>query len=222
MTIDASRRHALVQLAAALPAAGLLAGCGSLGSLLPPAPPAPTLFALDDNGLQPATPAPAPPTTAPALIVETPRAAAGFDSLRIVYLRKPYELEAFAYSQWVDTPARMLGPLIVRAVERTAAFRAVLLAPTAVAAEWRLDVEIVRLQHEFVAQPSRVRVTLRAGLVDIATHRIVAWREFDTSVASATEDAYGGVVAANQAVGKLVGELAAFCAQVAQQRKPSA
>ena len=224
MTTDATRRRVLMRasLWAGLPAAGLLAGCGSLGSLLPPASPAPSLFALDDATPSPAAaPSPAPPATAPTLIVNTPRAAAGFDTPRILYVRKAHELEAFAHSQWVDTPAQMLALLIGKALERTGAFRAVLLAPTAAAAELRLDTELLRLQHEFLVQPSRVRVTVRAVLVDIATRRVVAWREFDTSVASATEDPYGGVVAANQAVTKLLAELAAFCAQAAAQQPAS-
>ena len=52
-------------------------------------------------------------------------------------------------------------------------------------------------------------------LVETATRRVVAWREFDTHVPSASEDTYGGVLAANQAVKALLAELAAFCAQAA-------
>ena len=74
---------------------------------------------------------PMPAATAPTLIVSTPRAAAGFDTRRIVYLRQAHELEAFAYHEWVDTPALMLAPLIAQAIERSGAFRAVLRAPTA-------------------------------------------------------------------------------------------
>ena len=210
-----SRRRVLTHATrwAGLAALGWLAGCGSL---LPKPSPAPALFALDDAAsLADTVPGLAPPAGAPTLIVSTPRAAAGFDTPRIVYLRQAHELETFAYSQWVDTPARMLAPLIAKAIERTGAFRAVLLAPTAAAAELRLDTELVRLQHEFLVQPSRVRLTLRAVLIETATRRVVAWREFDASVPAASADPYGGVVAANQAVKALLAELAAFCAQAA-------
>jgi cholesterol transport system auxiliary component len=190
---------------------GLLAGCGSL---LPKPPQVPTQFALD-VAAPAALPAKAPAATATTLLVATPRAAPGFDTRNIVYVRQAHEIEAFAYSQWVDTPAQMLAPLIVNAIERTAAFRAVLRAPTVGSAELRLDTELIRLQHEFTVQPSRVRLTLRAVLFDTATRRVLAWREFDTSVPSASEDPYGGVVAANRAVGELLPELAAFCARAA-------
>jgi cholesterol transport system auxiliary component len=208
-----SRRQTLVRAArwAGMVALGPLAGCGSL---LPKPPPAPSLFALDDAAA-PAAPRAAISVKAPTLIVSVPRAAAGFDGTRIVYVRQAHALEAFAYSQWVDTPALMLAPLIAQAIERTGAFRAVLRAPTAAAGELRLDTELIRLQHDFTAAPSRVRLTLRAVLVDTATRRVVAAREFDASVVSASDDAYGGVLAANEAVKTLLAELAGFCAQAA-------
>lgn len=217
--MNSSRRRTLARAAfwASLPALGLVGGCGSL---LPKATPAPSLFALDDTA-PPAAPTATPSASAPTLIVSTPRAAAGFDTPRIVYLRKAFEVEAFAYSQWVDTPALMLAPLMVKTIERTGAFRAVLRAPTAASGELRLDTELVRLQHEFGAQPSRVRLTLRAVMLDNATRLVIARREFDTSVPSESEDAYGGVVAANQAVKTVLAELAAFCVQAASTPRPA-
>jgi cholesterol transport system auxiliary component len=97
----------------------------------------------------------------------------------------------------------------------------VLRAPTAATGEMRLDTELLRLQHDFVASPSQVRLTLRAVLIDSATRRVIAQREFDASVPSASEDAYGGVVAANVAVRTVLAELAEFCARAASQQHAS-
>lgn len=175
-------------------------------------------------GAQPATPAPPAPwsNTAPTLIVNPPHAAAGFDSQRIIYVREPYQLEYFAHSEWVDTPARMIAPSIVAALENTGAFRAVVLTPSAAAGDLRLDVEIVRLQHEFDSSPSRARFTLRAYLVDNDTRQVLAWREFDDAVAAAQADPYGGVMAANSAVQNVMQRLASFCAEAASNWIPAA
>jgi cholesterol transport system auxiliary component len=156
---------------------------------------------------------PQPGASAPTLIVNATRSSSGFDTVQIVYVRRANELEYFALNQWVDTPAQMLAPLIVRAIERTGVFRAVLLAPTAAAGELRLDTELVRMQQEFIGLPSRVRLTLRAVLIETATRRVIAWREFDASMPSASEDPYGGVAAANLAAHRVLSELAAFCAK---------
>lgn len=209
-----------------LVAAGLIlalaAGCSAIR---PKATVQPAYYSLDSSKLDtrsdPASPTlqPTLPPNALTLIVNPPHAASGFDSQRILYVRNEHQLEYFAHSEWVDTPARMLAPLIVSAVERSRAFRAVVLTPSAAAGDLRLDSEIVRLQHEFGSQPSRVRFTLRAYLVDNSTRRVLAWREFDATEPSPSEDPYGGVIAANRAVRKVLQELANFCAETARQRK---
>ena len=208
-----------------LGAAGLALMCISgCGALLPKAVPQPTFYSLDAGSAEPRAAAalpPAKPTAAPTLIVSAPHAAAGFDSPRIVYMREAHKLEYFAHSQWVDTPARMLGPLIVAAVEHGGAFRAVVLTPSAAAGDIRLDTEIVRLQQNFGGQPSRVRFTLRAYLVDNATRRVLAWREFDETVAAAHDDPYGGVVAAHGAVQTVLQRLASLCSEAAGLWQPT-
>jgi cholesterol transport system auxiliary component len=60
-----------------------------------------------------------------------------------------------------------------------------------------------------------VRFTLRAYIVDNTTRRVLAWREFDETVPAASEDPYGGVVAANSAVQTVLENLSAFCAEAA-------
>ena len=147
------------------------------------------------------------------LIINPPHAAAGFDSQRIIYVREPHKLEYFAHSEWVEPPARMLGPLLVAAIERSGAFRAVVLTPGAAAGDWRLDTEIIRLQHEFQTRPSRVRFTLRATLVDDRTRRVIAVREFESSIAATSDDPYGGVVAANRAVQGALIDLSLFLSE---------
>ncbi len=187
----------------------LVTGCSALQ---PKATPQPAFYSLDSGKIE-SRHAPALPPTGLTLIVNPPHAASGFDSQRILYVRTDHQLEYFAHSEWVDTPARMLAPLIVSAVERSGAFRAVVLTPSAAAGDLRLDSEIVRLQHEFGGQPSRVRFTLRAYLVDNSTRRVLAWREFDATESSVSEDPYGGVIAANRAVQKVLQQLADFCAE---------
>ena len=156
------------------------------------------------------------PTTALTLIVNPPHAAAGFDSEHIIYVRQASQLEYFAHNEWVDTPARMLAPLIVAAIEQSGAFRAVVQVPSTAAGDMRLDTEILRLQHEFLSTPSRVRFTLRAYLVDTASRRVLASREFEAVANAPSENPYGGVVAASQAVRQVLEELAAFCADAAR------
>lgn len=186
-------------------------------ALQPSTSPQPTFYALDNARI---ASAPAQASVPPAahnatltLIVNPPRAAAGFDSQRIIYVREPHKLDYFAHSEWVDPPALMLGPLVVAAVQNSGAFSVVVLSPGAAVGDWRLDTEIIRLQHEFQTQPSRVRFTLRAYLIDSKTRRVLAWREFDDYAPAVSEDPYGGVVAANRVVQTVLDKLSVFCAE---------
>lgn len=206
-------------------AAVLLTSIGGCGALRSTQPESPSVYALDrvqiESTVATRPPAAAPLLPAPTLIVSPPSAASGFDSRRIVYQREPHRVEYFAHSEWVDTPARMLAPLIVVALERTAAFNAVALTPSSATGDLRLDTDIVRLEHDFAAQPSRVRFTLRAYVVDVASGAILASRELEASVAAASEDPYGGVAAANGAVGAVLEQLAGFCAEAARRWRPA-
>jgi cholesterol transport system auxiliary component len=67
-----------------------------------------------------------------------------------------------------------------------------------------------------------VRFTLRAYVVDNTTRRVLAWRVFDESVTAASDDPYGGVVAANRAVQSVLGQLAGFCATATAHWQPAA
>ena len=199
-------------------AAGLLLTlAGGCGALRPAATSQSSFYSLDSARTAAPVAAPvAAPASALTLIINPPHATAGFDSPRIIYVREIHKLEYFSHNEWADTPARMLAPLVVAAVENSGTFRAVVLTPSSAAGDLRLDVEIIRLQHEFHTQPSRVRFTLRAYIVDNTTRRVLAWREFDETVPAASEDPYGGVVAANRAVQAVLGNLADFCAEAAR------
>lgn len=199
----------------------LASGCASLRDVAAPVPP--SFYSLDNARIPAATQpgvARASRTAAPTLVVSPPRAAAGFDSQRIIYVRQPHKLEYFTHSEWIDTPARLLSPLVVAALENSGAFRAVVQAPSSASGELRLDTEVLQLQHEFETQPSRVRFALRAYLVEDATRRIIATRDFEAVATAPSEDPYGGVIAANQAVRTVLENLAAFCAEATGSWRP--
>jgi cholesterol transport system auxiliary component len=201
---------------AALLVLGLLCGCQALEPLSAPIQ---SHFSLTDERSGASAIAQAP-ATAPTLLVNPAHAEAGFNSQHIIYLREPNKPEFFAQSEWVDTPARMLTPLVVAGIERSGKFRAVIQGPSSVAGDLRLDVEILRLQQEFFSTPSRVRFAVRAYVVDMGTRRVLASRDLEASVPAPSENAQGGVQAANQAVQGVLDQLAAFCAQAAANAPP--
>jgi cholesterol transport system auxiliary component len=156
--------------------------------------------------------------------VGLPQSAPGFDRADMLYARAPHTLEAYTQSIWADTPARMLLPLLVRRLEAGGAFAAVLAASaTPIAGELRLDSELLRLQQEFPApeanaEPvSQVRLALRVQLLDMARRAVLATRVFEIVESAPSDDAAGGVEAANRAVSRLLDQVAEFAGDQANR-----
>ena len=165
---------------------------------------------------------PPPNPTGKTLLVSIPKAAPGFDTPALLYIcdnsrnkkcgkSNRYELKAYANSQWIDTPARMLLPLMVHHLEATGLFGAVLSAATSpVVGELRLDTEIIRLLQEFKTYPSQVRLILRVQLLDMVARQVVATRVFEVVENTRSENAEGGMEATNLAVTRLLKKLVTF------------
>ncbi len=161
-----------------------------------------------------ARPAPAASTPRDVVIeVAVPRAAPGFDTADMMYTRGAYAIDRFASNRWVDTPPRMLSPLLVRALDDTGSFRAVVEAPSAASADYRVDTEIVRLVQNFATTPSRSEIAVRVQVTNLRTRRVVATQLFEDAEPSAAENAAGGVAAANAALARILSRIARLCVE---------
>jgi len=152
------------------------------------------------------------PKTGLVIEVETPSARAGFDTSQMAYTRRAGEIEYFSRNRWADTPAHMLAPALAQAIEHSGSFRAVVRAPGAVNVDLRLYSELVRLQQNFGVRPSRVEISVRVQLVGTAPPRALASAQFDEVEDAPSDDPYGGVMAADRSLSRLVRRIADFCA----------
>jgi cholesterol transport system auxiliary component len=163
--------------------------------------------------LAPELPAPTPaPATGPVLLVSTPRAEAGYDSRRMAYTERPFELRYFARNSWADDPARMLEPLVVRRLEALGSYRAVITPGAGADAGQRLDTWLEALVQEFQVTPARVRIVLRMQLTDLDGRQILASERIVTTAPMPSADPYGGVIAANRALEQALDRVADICA----------
>jgi cholesterol transport system auxiliary component len=145
-----------------------------------------------------------------ALLITQPRAQAGFETPRMAYLLRPYEVNYYAFNHWADTPARLLHRIMVENLDKTGLWSTVVQTPGTVPAQYRLDCDNLVLEQQFLSRPSRVRLALRAQLVDLKTSALLASRYFELFEVAPSDDPYGGVLAANQAAEKLMMEMAAW------------
>jgi len=178
---------------------------------------APDLYALDPGLPRSARAGEEGPVP---ISVATPRAAPGLEGRGMVYVQREHEIRYFARSEWVDSPARMLAPLLARALEANGVFH-VVNGTAGEPARLRLETELVRLQQEFTPRTSQVRLVLRVQLVDVAGRRTLGEREIEIVEPAPSDDPYGGVVAANAAAARAVSEVAAECATWARATAPA-
>ena len=146
------------------------------------------------------------------VLVTPMRAHPGFDTPRMAYVREANRIEYYAYHRWVEAPARMLTPLLAQALESSGAFGAVVQSSASVRANFRLDTELVSLIQDFTQQPSRVRLRVRAQLVDPGSGAVMATRTFEAHVNSTSEAAQGGAAAANRATAEMLAQIRDWCA----------
>ena len=155
---------------------------------------------------------------AATLLISTLRAQPGFDTARMAYLLRPNELNYYAVNRWVDAPPRMLARPLTQAMEATGLWRAVVQAPNTARIDYRLDCDNLALEQQFFSNPSRVRIALRAQLVELKARKVLAAREFEVFETAASDDAYGGVIAADKALAKLLQQLAVWVGTVMSEK----
>lgn len=177
-----------------------------------PRSPGPERFLLD------AAASPPPAGGGAAILVAAPDAAPGLDGRDLIFVERPHEVRRYAKSAWAEPPARMLGPLLARALER-GGFRVVAVGEPG--PHLRLETELMALRQEFLSRPSQVRLGVRLRLL-APDGRLLAERELEVLEPAPTNDAYGGVVAANRAASRLLEELVAACAGASAGAGPGA
>lgn len=152
---------------------------------------------------------PAAAPTAATLLVLPMGSAAAYDTTQMAYSTAAHEIAYFAKNEWADTPAHMLNALLVRTLESTRRFRAVVTAPQAARVEDTLATDLVELRQDFTADPPTLRLALRAELRDAAGRAIDA-KTFEATQPMGERSPQGGVAAANTAAAHVLRDVARF------------
>lgn len=164
----------------------------------------------------------APPAAAsgPDLLVSPMLAAPGFDGSDMAYVRTPHEIEFFAHHRWVDAPARMLDPLLLRAADQTGLFHSVVAPGSRAEVELRLDSRLMHLRQVYLGGSGELQLAVRLVLVEIASGRVLGERVIEVNEPLAEFTPYDGVQAANRAVARLMTRMQAFLAERVKALQP--
>jgi cholesterol transport system auxiliary component len=128
----------------------------------------------------------------------------------MAYATQAHQIAYFGRHEWADTPSRMLLPLLVRALQDTRCFNAVVAPPYAYHYTHALRTDLVELLQDFTSQPPTLRLVLRAQLSDDAAGRVIASREVVLREPLSQGTAEAGVSAANRATTRALQEVVMF------------
>ena len=145
------------------------------------------------------------------LLVTAPEAVAGYQTEQMLYVNKPFQLEAFTQNAWSNPPADMLFPLLVQSMQRTGFFYAVASSPYNSQADYRLDTQLLALKQSFLQKPSLLEFSVKIVLTRVEDSKVIASRIISKQIPCSADTPYGGVVAANKASEQFTGPGCTVC-----------
>src|SRR5690606_10676247 len=129
----------------------------------------------------------------------------GYGTTHFAYVEDAHELRYYGRHEWIVEPSDMLQPAVVRALESSGAFAAVLSPPSTAVASHRLDLELVNLYQDYRVggSASELVLTVRAQLVSVDSRTVLATRTFEYREAAGTGPV-SGAAAADRALARLL------------------
>ncbi len=151
------------------------------------------------------------------LKIEKPTSTRDIQSTRILYGKKSFERDAYAYGKWSDTPNIMLQNNFVYALGESKLFKAVLLKRSYAEADYILECNLDEFYHAFVTPESSVGIImLEVHLIDAQQKKVIASKRFLITSDATSQDSKGGVEALNNATNVLTGELIAWLKSISR------
>lgn len=147
------------------------------------------------------------------LLVTQPAVNEIYDTAQMAYTSNPYQVAYFAKSRWIDTPAQMLQPLLAQALQDTHYFYAIGLPPALGQYDYILNTRLLQFEQHFAGSSSQFLITLRAQIVKTINNQVIAAKQFTVVEPAFENTPYGGVVAANKAIAKILFQVTQFCLQ---------
>lgn len=152
-------------------------------------------------------------TNGPTVLISSLTAAPGYDTTAMAYLEKPYRMNYYAENRWLATPVKMLTPLVVKSLQDSGRFSTVEAPPYGGRIDLSLKLTLLYLYQDFMAKPVTEKMAVRATLVDARTSKVLGTQTLTAAVETPSNNAYGGVQAANAATVDILTQLNAFVVQ---------
>ncbi len=146
------------------------------------------------------------------LYVGRTKANEAYQENDMLYVVKPFELNSFAKNEWIAPPAKMINDVLVKSLENSHVFHAITTAPYSGHSHCRVNTRLTALEQNFLSQPSEIVLSIKADVINEKTDNIIASHRFHRRERALTDTPYGGVLATNLAIKKIMTNLVKFVA----------
>lgn len=150
-------------------------------------------------------------STAPTLLVLDTTTSGFYNSDHLVFGRNAETRGQYQFARWTERPGKRFADLMRARLDRVGAYH-VATPGGYVRGDLLLDTELIEFYHDASSEPGRMRLVLRADLVDLKQRKLVGRRVFEQQVALTTFDAAGAAQAANRVTGQVLDALTAWLA----------
>lgn len=140
---------------------------------------------------------------------------------QMYYMQKLHQLEAYSQNMWAAPPADMLQTLLAQKLHQAHYFAHVTTPPFSGNYRYVLRTHLLILRQEFFKPVSRVRLAMRAEIIDKKRGCLLSSRTFQVIEKARGNNPYSGAAAANRAASKLSGRISWFTRQVVKRDKSS-
>lgn len=147
----------------------------------------------------------------PTLLVLDTTTGGFYDTEQIVFSRSAGTRSQYQFARWTERPGKRFADLLRARLDRAGTWN-VSAVGGYVRGDMLLDTELVEFYHDAASEPGRMRLVLRAELVDLKQRTLLGRRVFEQQVPLATYDAAGAAQAANLAASRALDDLTAWLA----------
>lgn len=147
--------------------------------------------------------------SAPTLVVLDTATSGFYSTDHLVFGRSAETRGQYQFARWTERPGKRFADLMRARLDRTGGYN-VATPGGYVRGDLLLDTELVEFYHDASSEPGRLRLVLRADLIDLKQRKLVGRHVFEQQVALASFDAAGAAQAANRATSQVLDALTAW------------
>ncbi len=140
-----------------------------------------------------------------SIYVETPDMNKSFNTNSILYTLKPHLFEEYAKNRWIDLPSNMIHNYLIEAIESSGIYTATLSKRSNLTFDYNLKTNVINLYH--LVEGSKSYAVLKIKFDLVSNNELLKSYSYDKKILCKTTNAYGFVLAINQAFDEVSSDL---------------